>query len=124
MSTRTLAIVGVVALVAGCDIITESCTLIGCVDGVDVTVAGREANVAYTLEIVSGTESRTFECPAASATCAGRLDAAPTEITVRVRWRDQVVQRTIRPEYIRSRPNGANCEPECKQASVTVDPRA
>lgn len=54
-----------------------------------------------------------------------QIRAAPDEVTVTVLAADGTRQtRVLRPEYDSFRPNGPDCEPECRQGSAewTLDP--
>jgi len=126
--------IAVVAIVTGCGQNVSNgsggggardCTLIGCVNGVTVTVdqAGERP-----LEVCVGP---TCSEPAGSGGTAMpgqemlRLEVPVedgVEIVVRVAGGGDVVARTTATP-IRSRPNGPTCDPECKtvRLRLTVD---
>jgi hypothetical protein len=45
----------------------------------------------------------------------------PADGTVRVSWATAVIETTLAFAYQASRPNGAGCDPVCRQAIVEVD---
>jgi hypothetical protein len=97
-----------------------ACTLIGCSNGLSVEVTGT-AGARATVEVrASGQTTQTFECVAGQP-CRGFLENyMPDQATVTIRLADRTVERSVTPQYRLNRPNGANCPPECRQATVQV----
>ncbi len=129
----------------GCETQEKACTLIGCQSGLVISFAA--ANwPAGTYQVVAQTPSGQRSCsvalPLASdgqATCTGamtlgtsgsalpaaqhslvgvQLPDDPTQVTLTVtRDGSQLANKAFAPAYKVSQPNGAGCEPVCKQAS-------
>lgn len=121
---RSMLAVAVAAVcVSGCDGVpfTRACTLIGCENGLTVTLQNAPAG-AFAVELrVPGAAVRRQEC-ASAAQCTtlvfdGVVEAAAT---VAIITPGGEVTRDVRPQYTRLRPNGPDCEPTCLQARVTV----
>jgi hypothetical protein len=98
----------------------QICTLIGCNPGLAVEINGTISG-RTTIEVAAtGETPRTFECNAGQP-CRGFLENfMPSQATVTIRLSDRTVQRTVTPEYRDVRPNGPNCDPVCRQATVQV----
>lgn len=115
-------LVGCVALL-GCAGNQEprACTLIGCNDGLNVTVVSTlQQNLTVTVK--SGAETlHTFTCTSGQQCMAFIENKTPANVTVQVGWVGGTVSRDFAPEYKVSRPNGPGCDPECRQATVTVN---
>jgi hypothetical protein len=107
----------------GCDGVPflRGCTLIGCGDGLTVVLANAPAG-EFAVEVrVPGAAARRQECASAAACSTMRFDGVvAAEATVAIITPTGEVTRTVRPEYVVSRPNGPDCEPTCRQARVTV----
>ena len=98
----------------------RACTLIGCNDGLNVTVnSALQQNISVTVK--SGAQTlHTFTCSPGQP-CVSFLDnQTPSNITVQVTTSAGTISRDYTPEYKVSRPNGPGCDPECRQATVTV----
>jgi hypothetical protein len=123
MMRRSLVTAGV-ALLAGCKgIINGTCTLIGCNSGLIVALAQAPTS-AYRIEVFSTPDGPhyVFDCPN-PAQCVPEAmfdDYMPASVTIRVTTSAGTREQTAQPAYSVSRPNGPNCEPECRQARVTV----
>lgn len=102
-----------------------ACTLIGCEDGLAVDIEG-PLPAAYTVTLTApGQSPVVFQC-APAAECIRPLFAGgftPETVEVRVEADGIDVRETFEPAYVVSRPNGALCPPECRQATVVVDVR-
>jgi hypothetical protein len=112
---------------AGCTAQERMCTLIGCVDGLTVHFTGAQP-ASYTLEArAAGHEPVTVSCSSDQATTQCRLDETfladftPEEVTLHITWDGGEVERTVRPVYTESRPNGPDCPPVCRQGQVAID---
>ncbi|MFO0626182.1 MAG: hypothetical protein U0325_11250 [Polyangiales bacterium] len=114
-------IAGVVG--TGC-IVGGECTLIGCADGVDITWSGASSQDRGTL--VADGVTYAFDCAAAPSstvwcTSTGvRLQRTPTALRVDVVTPSGARSGTFSPRYTTSRPNGPDCDPVCRGATVTV----
>lgn len=105
----------------------HACTEIGCSDGINVHLAALPAG-AYTVEILT---SGVGDGVSYSYSCAGgtgcRQDIFFPELVL-----DRIIVRVTtsagtrlteiaNPQYISSRPNGPDCPPVCRQATVTAE---
>lgn len=112
---------------AGCAPREVQCTLIGCVDGLSVSFTGAQP-ASYTLEArAAGHEPVIVDCSSDQATFQCRPDGTfladftPEEVTLHITWDGGEVERTVRPVYTESRPNGPDCPPVCRSGQVTID---
>lgn len=140
LGTFALVLAAAVALVpAGCDNIGEQgCTLIGCQDQLTVTF-GHLVALPYDVKLTLDGKTATFTCdgtgvksPAGTSVqrCDGEgfvLLATPAMVDVSVTCGvapdDGGISRcgtSAQPTYKTTQPNGPNCEPTCRQATVTV----
>jgi len=115
-----------VALLAGCTGITDgACTLLACENGLAVELASAPDG-AYTVEVFTAASQNgphyIFQCvdPATCGTSAFFAEFTPVNVVVRVTTGGRTHEETVTPAYQQVRPNGPNCGPECKQATVTV----
>jgi hypothetical protein len=120
-----MLVLGVVAF-AGCaktpapDASQRVCTMIGCENGLAVEVNG-SLQQSFTVNVRSGTQViHTFRCDPGQPCRAFVSNQTPAEVTVVVETAQGPVSKSFTPEYRLNRPNGADCPPECKQATVTV----
>jgi hypothetical protein len=99
----------------------KTCTLIGCNDGLNVTVTSA-LQQDYSVTVKSGTETlRTFTCQAGQPCFTFIDNQTPASVTVQIATNAGTVSRSYTPQYTTSRPNGPGCDPECRQATVTVN---
>jgi hypothetical protein len=116
-------VAGGLAALTGCGGIIAACTLIGCTDGLSVTVIGTHLPSPYTIEVhlPDGTvEARS--CPNA-ASCGNTLffdGITPSTALLRFVGGENAVERTVTPTYSTFRPNGRGCPPECRQGHATL----
>lgn len=99
----------------------RTCTLIGCADGVIIDVGSAPLGPWSIEATPNGQPARTFSC-AAGATCNFvRFDAImQTPITFKVTRGAQTRTEVLSPATTTSRPNGPQCEPECRSQRVTL----
>ena len=98
------------------------CTLIGCDDGLSVVV-NHTLPQSFTVTVRVATQTlHTFRCDPGQPCQAFVRNQTPEEVTVSIDagGGQPPVSRTYRPEYRINRPNGADCPPDCKQATVTL----
>jgi hypothetical protein len=117
------------ALLVGCVLLAgcvgnqepRACTLIGCNDGLNVTVVSTlQQNLTVTVK--SGTETlHTFTCVAGQPCMAFIDNKTPANVTVQIATPAGTTAHNYTPTYSVSRPNGPGCDPECRQATVTVN---
>ena len=97
------------------------CTLLGCNNGVAVEV-NNSLQQSVTVTVQAGAQViHTFQCDPGQPCRAFVDNQTPEEVTVHVQTAQGTVSRTYRPEYKMNRPNGPDCPPECRQATVTVN---
>lgn len=144
MRRTWIAIATALCSLAGCETSTRSCSMIGCADG--LTVEFQTASWpqgAWQVDVKTPTETRTCTAtlplpPSGASTCSDKLmlmtsgsalavtehkligvqlPDAPSEVTVTVtRNGTKVAEKTLKPTYKKSQPNGSACEPICTQA--------
>lgn len=110
------------ALTLGCSVFSSegACTLIGCHDGLIVRVPGVEGAASIELR-EPGRDPVTLSCEGAFCGHGVQFeDRTPANATVVVTAGTRVATVDVEPEYTTSRPNGEGCDPECRQAAVTV----
>lgn len=97
-----------------------ACTLIGCNDGLRVTVGGA-VPAQFTVRVLAGDSTlRTVECRTGTPCDVFIENTTPEQVTVEIASTTGVVTRTATPEYTIARPNGPNCPPECRQGEVAI----
>ena len=114
----------VAASLSACDGSTDlACTEIGCLDGLSVVVRGTPG---VEIEIEASEPSGDVR----NATCVVLQDGScrigfdgfvPEEVTVAVSGGGQHASVTVEPVYETLQPNGPDCPPICRQATVEVD---
>jgi hypothetical protein len=115
---------------AGCSVFDpgdDVCTLIGCQSGLRVEFSTRPAG-PFRVEVTApgttpGGPTFVFDCPDPARCGASAVfpDFTPTHVTVRVTTPAGVVTRDFTPAYRSSSPNGEDCEPTCREATVRVE---
>jgi hypothetical protein len=114
------------ALLAACANYTEPsrvCTEIGCEDGLAVEV-NHSLQQSFTVTVRAGTQAlHTFRCDPGQACRAFVASQTPEEVTIVIDagGGQPLVSRSYRPEYRLHRPNGPDCPPECRQATVVLN---
>lgn len=102
----------------------EVCTLIGCESGLSVELVG-DVPEEYTISVepADGGPSRTVECGPESACGAAVFfaDFTPDSVRVTVEADGTTTSEPFKPSYELVRPNGPDCPPECRQATVVVE---
>ena len=117
-----ITLVFVAAFSSGCDLAgPTACTLIGCT-GLVVEVTGAPGQTPMTVVVTAPDGStRSTTCTAATGTCPMSFpDFTPASVTIRVVTGTRTTEETRQPIYEVTRPNGAACPPECRNARVTV----
>lgn len=116
------ALVGLL-LLASCNVLPTTCTLIGCSNGVNVRFNRQPAAPFRVEALVQGSNPVVVDCPTANS-CAGAesvfLEVFAAEMTILVTTPSGTVTQQVRPQYQRMYPNGRSCGPVCEQAEVTI----
>jgi hypothetical protein len=118
----TITLVLAATFASGCGVVGPSaCTLIGCT-GLVVEVTGAPAQTPVTVVVTAPDGStRSGTCTSAAGTCLLSFpDFTPASVTIRVLTGTQTSEVIGQPMYEVTRPNGAACPPECRNARVTV----
>jgi hypothetical protein len=93
------------------------CTQIGCSDGLNVELDGFDEEVE--LELTAGEETRRVTCLPPGPCRHFIPDFTPAEVTVVALLEDGTEEeRSFTPEYRDEQPNGPDCPPVCRQASI------
>lgn len=125
---RSLALVAVLALVGGCDSPTGVCTQIGCDSGLTVQLDQVPAD-AFTVEVLPE-EPQDYpvvyrvECAGIASPCGARV-FFPGLVLERARVRVTTSLGTVTHDvadvtYRTTYPNGRQCTPACRRATVDV----
>ncbi len=112
-----------VAFVASCDGlgITKGCTLIGCDSGLLVQLQGAVPDTLTITAQSPGGSAQTVTCTTAACTqYVFFRDFTPASVTISVRGAGVDLVRTVQPSYRVSQPNGKDCPPTCRQATVQI----
>jgi hypothetical protein len=100
------------------------CTEIGCDDGVTVQLS-EERPDSLSLTIFLDEHSEAFDsviCTEQVSSCVIRAGGiTPEKVTVEVKWSNEEFRQTFYPEYESFQPNGPNCPPECRMATIDID---
>lgn len=125
---RPLVLVSALAGLAGCNSLgLHACTLIGCQNGLTVQLSATPATpFRVELRVTSPTAQPAYVYSCSSpATCTQGVffpdfsgEHAFVTVVTDAGTRTTEISRI---EYRVSRPNGPNCPPECRQATVTAD---
>jgi hypothetical protein len=92
------------------------CTQIGCSDGIRVELDGFSEEVE--LELAADGATRTVTCVPPGPCQHFVPDFTPDEVTATAFFPDREEERTFTPEYRDERPNGPDCPPVCRQATI------
>lgn len=92
------------------------CTQIGCNDGLNVELDGFDDELE--LELTADGETRTVTCLPPGPCRHFIPEFTPAEVTATAFLGDREEERTFEPEYREERPNGPDCPPVCRQASI------
>jgi hypothetical protein len=107
----------------------KACTEIGCDDGLRVQLDGAPAGGIVRVELLPAGDTGpryVVECAATQGCANGAWFPGFTGdyAVVRVTTSDGSVSREVRPTYAVMQPNGPDCPPTCRTASVTVSLRS
>ena len=100
----------------------RACTLIGCDNGVEVQVVhslGQPFSV--TVRNTLGDPMYSFICQPGQPCRAFIAGQTPQDVRVTVNAPQGEVSKTFKPEYKISKPNGPDCPPDCKQATIVMN---
>ena len=101
----------------------QACTLIGCESGLRVVLTTPPAAPYRVEAYVPGSAVRQMRQCNTGGTCdITFVDFTPAQVTIEVITTADTVRRDAAPAYQISRPNGPQCDPECRSATVTVSP--
>jgi hypothetical protein len=101
----------------------EACTLIGCDSELRVVLTAPPAE-PYRVEVFepSTPSRRVAECNSGGVCSLRFVDYTPVQVTIEIITASDTLRRSATPSYAVSRPNGPQCDPECRAATVTVSP--
>lgn len=103
--------------------VQRACTMIGCDSGVTVQLASLPA-VPFSVELTAfpGGQSTLKQCTAEGA-CSATLffeGVSADSVSIKVTTGAGESVTGAKPAYTVTRPNGPQCDPECRQASVNA----
>lgn len=106
-----------------CGSILPACTLIGCDSGIEV-VLENEPDGAYRIEAFADSDGprHVYECSSATG-CQDRVfftDFTPVRIFIDVTSANGTERYEVLPKYREHRPNGPNCPPRCRTATIRL----
>jgi hypothetical protein len=122
---RSFSVVALL-LCSGCisDLLVSGCNLVGCVNGLTITLS-RGPDGAYTVQLlVAGEAPREVACTGPGSCSDARVffeNALPTVATVVITSAAGEVRQEARPTYTTSRPNGRGCDPVCRNGVAVVN---
>jgi hypothetical protein len=124
MSRKRVRIaVASMTLAMACDNFNVACTLIGCVNALEIKF-DRPAAFPYKVELTTSEGAKHIhDCASATfcqATGVAFFNLQPATAIVKVTTPTGTTTTTVQPTYTTSRPNGPNCGPECVAGSATV----
>lgn len=100
------------------------CTHVGCDDGVTVQLS-EERPDSLSLTIFVDEHSEAFDsviCKDQVNSCRIRAGGiTPNKVTVEIKWGNEEFRQTFSPEYESFQPNGPNCPPDCRMATIDID---
>lgn len=135
MGKRICLWVVFMSLLAGCSLpwygqnkAVKACTLIGCESGLSISLEGVKPEQynfqvntpdqkTYTGNCPSEVFSGTYRCEANGFWIGGLQENG---LTVTVAWSSNKVTQVLHPTYQTFRPNGPDCEPECKNGAASI----
>jgi hypothetical protein len=124
MHITTIRLFVLVAGLAACHDEPIVCTLIGCADTLTVAIAGAPNQTLVTVvatQLEAPFASMSSHCTATTGSCSVFLSGfVPSNVRIDVSWDSQTRQVTVQPAYQISRPNGPDCPPACRFATVSV----
>jgi hypothetical protein len=110
-------------LAMACDHFGAACTLIGCLNALEIKF-DRPAAFPYQVELTTSEGARHIHNCASATVCpttgVAFWDLKPSSAVVKVTTPTGTTTTTVQPTYTTSRPNGPNCGPECVTGSATV----
>jgi hypothetical protein len=111
------------ALLIGCSESLRICTNIGCESGLTVSLTSQPA-VPYRVEAYTSGDGPRFvtACPGTGACQIFYRDFYPSHVFIDVVVGSGTATHERNVTFTASRPNGPGCDPECRQATVTVSP--
>lgn len=126
--TRRAVLLALVGAATACSGLDEACTQIGCLSGLTVSLSSVPIG-AYSVEVIpegpAGT-ARTYrvDCGGSAPSCGSQVyfqDLFIERAQVRVVTSLGTVTQSVGPvRYVTSYPNGRQCEPACRRATVNV----
>jgi hypothetical protein len=99
-----------------------ACTMIGCESGVTVQLSSLPA-VPFSVELTPAGGAATLKECVASDACGTELffsGVSADSVTIKVTSGAGESVTRARAEYATTRPNGPQCDPECRQARVAA----
>lgn len=125
-SLRPLALL-IAGLLVACATPEKACTLIGCNSGLNIAFKTAPA-ASYSLTLkAQGQADLSLSCPPGATTHTCFPDSVfvnnytPATVEISYKAGDKTVTKSFTPTYTSSRPNGAGCEPECRQGKVELE---
>ena len=111
-------------MVAGCALWSKppvrACTKVGCSSGLAVEVTN-SLQQAVTVNVRSGNQIiHTFRCEPGQPCRSFIENQTPERVVVSVQYSGGPVSKEFTPVYQMNRPNGPDCPPDCRQATVTL----
>ena len=101
----------------------EACTLIGCQSALRVVLTAPPAAPYRVEAYLPGSAVRQVrQCNTGGVCDISFGDFTPAQVTIEIITAADTVRRDAAPTYQVSRPNGPTCDPECRNATVTLSP--
>lgn len=117
-------ILAFILLAASCNPFGQVCTLVGCRSGLAVEIVGATPDeYSVSVEVPGAEPPWTIECTK-SDPCRSTVffpEFTPDIVRVRVQAGGSTWSDVFRPTYEVSRPNGPECPPTCRNATVEFE---
>ena len=116
-----VGLIAVAAVACGNPFESRACTLIGCTDGLSVFATNsRSDSVTIVVRSATGEVLATIGCRP-NAPCGTQLqNQTPATVTVTTQTSQGSSTVTFTPQYIINQPNGPECGPTCRQATINL----
>jgi len=106
----------------GCEgVFWESCTLIGCTEGVTFEISGAASSSLRLEAVAEDGTTRVHSCEVVAGECTIAFEYfTPDAFTLTMTGSDDYLALELTPAYEVVQPNGPSCDPACRVATIHV----